>query len=145
MKLEPTITLLSVSIIGVGLWAGCETSDPTNRAAASGTKFFIVKVASTPFYRFGPSQSTGPDITLPKDTLVTLVRPSFGWSKVKLASGDQGYVANDDLTIASPATIAAVNAPPARRSRTIQSEPDSSRFIPPEPLPEIEPTPIPVP
>ena len=139
----PTIALLAVSIIAVELCGGCESTDSPKRAAASGAKFFIVKVNSTPFYRLGPAQLNGPDLTLGKDMLVTLVRAGMGWSKVKLPSDDQGYVANEALTIAPSAAIAAVNPPPIRRSRTIESEPDPS-FSPPEPLPDIEPTPIPV-
>ena len=140
----PTIALLAVLIIAVELLSGCESTDLlVKRAAASGAKFFIVKV-DTPFYRWGPVQRNGSDMTLPKDTLVTLVRPELGWSKIKLASGDQGYVANEDLTIASSAVIDAANPPPFRRSRMIQPEADSN-FSPPERLPDIEPTPIPIP
>lgn len=145
MKRGLTIALFSIAIIELGLCGGCASADSPNLAAANGEKFFVVKVDSTPFYRYGPQQASRPEMTLPKDTLVTLVQPSFGWCKVELASGNQGYVANDDLTIAPSATTAVVNAPPARRSRTVQPEPDFSRFIPPEPLPDIEPTPIPIP
>ena len=140
----PTIALLAISVIVVELCSGCESTGSPRRAAATGANFFIVKVGSTPFYRLGPAQLNGSDMILPKDTLVTLVRPEIGWSKVKLGSGDQGYVANDDLTVAPAAAIAAVNPPSVKRSRTIQVDPDSS-FSLPEPSPDIEPTPIPIP
>ena len=141
MRLGPTIALFSVSIITVGLCGGCESTDSLKPAAASGAKFFIVKVDSTPFYRFGPAQFTGSDMILPKDTLVTLVRAETGWSKIKLTSGDQGYVANEDLTIAPSAAITAVKPPHVRRSRTFQADPDPS-FSLPEPSTDIQPTPI---
>ena len=145
MKLGTTIALLTVSIIGIGLSGGCEGVNSPKRAAARGAKFFVVKVKSAPFYRLGPAQLNGADKILQKDTLVTLVRPETGFSKVQLASGDQGYVANDYLTTAPPAAIAAINAPPASRPRLIPAEPNSSRFNPPDLPAEIEPTPIPVP
>ena len=139
----PTIALLTVSMIALELCGGCESTNSVKRAAASGAKFFVVKGESTPFYRLGPAY--GSDMTLPKDTLVTLVRPEMGFSKIKLASGDQGFVPNEDLTIASSAAIAAVNPPSVRRPRRIQVDPDPSFSPPEESLPDIEPTPIPVP
>lgn len=77
-----------------------------------------------------------------------MIRTSFGYCKVQLLTGEEGYMANDDLAAASPALIAA-NASPAKvttaaSARTEFPEPDSSS-VPLAPLPDFEPTPIPTP
>jgi hypothetical protein len=66
---------------------------------------------------------------------------------VKLASGEQGYVASQDIEVAPPALVASATAPAATSSaaKRVRFDPSDPRFAPPpaEPLPEIEPTPIP--
>ena len=75
---------------------------------------------------------------------MTLIRPSFGYCKVKLASGEQGYVASEDIGIASSTLVAAATAPEQSRSARFRFDSSDSRLITPEePLPEFLPTPIP--
>jgi uncharacterized protein YgiM (DUF1202 family) len=106
---------------------------------------FAVSAEQTPFYRYGPQQGHGPDRQLPKDTLVTVIRHSFAYSKVRLADGQQGFVANDDLSRASEHLIA---------QTTASSTNDEAAALPPTPevklptadaSPEFEPTPLPQP
>lgn len=134
--------LLTLSIVTAALSCGC-SSFGRARAAAS-PKFYAVTADSTPFYRYGPQQGSGPDRTLPKDSLITLIRPSFGYSKVKLITGEQGYVASDDIRLASATLIAAVNTPPVETTATQLDLPETPQ-LPFEPSPEFEPTPIPMP
>ena len=107
---------------------------------------YAVGVEKTPFYRYGPQQGSGPDEELPRDTLVKLIRHSFGYSKVAIAaSGQQGFVASEDLTVASAALIAAASATPAPQIAAATTTPvsenfdlqsaDSSFVPPPEGLP----------
>lgn len=143
VKIAPLVSLLvAVTMLG----CGCARWNRARPAAANGEKFFAVTANSTPFYLYGPQQGSGADKTLPRDTLVTLIRSSFGYAKVKLTTGEQGYVARDDIRPAPPALIAAANTP--TESSGVHLRPDFSdpRFMsPPASLPEFEPTPIPSP
>jgi hypothetical protein len=147
MKSKVRIALLvSLLVAAIMLCCGCAKLDPARPVAANAGKFFAVTADSTPFYLYGPQQGSGADKTLPKDTLVTLIRSSFGYAKVKLTTGEQGYVARDDIRPAPPALVAAANTP--TESAGVHLRPDFSdpQFIaPPASLPEFEPTPIPIP
>jgi hypothetical protein len=100
-----------------------------------------VTAEKTPFYELGPQQGRGPDRELTRDTVVTVIRHSWGYSKVKLEDGKQGFVANDDLGQAPERLIAQLTT----------SHEDVSDLPPPPPVklptsdnsPEFEPTPIP--
>ena len=125
----------------------CSQVDLNPRTAAGGSRFYAVTAESAAFYRYGPQQGNGPDKKLDKGVLMNLIRPSFGYCKVKLKSGEQGYIASEDIAVASSALIAAANAPPqSRRAARFDLDSSDPRLVmPPEPLPEIsfEPTPIP--
>ena len=98
--------------------SGCSWfSDPakTNKAAVvsnsaqnspNAQNYFVVKADFTPLYRTGPQQPNGPDQSLPKGTLVTLLQRSFGFSRVQLETGLNGYVATEDLEVAPPERLA---------------------------------------
>jgi hypothetical protein len=147
MKPGSHIALLALSIVAVALSWGCVTSDPVPASAAAGKKFFAVDVDSAAFYYYGPHPGSGPDRTLPKGTLVAMIRPSFGCCKVRLTTGEEGYVASDDLHFASSALLAEASAPPGHAVTAAHFSPDpvDSQFPAPEPAPDFEPTPIPIP
>jgi len=136
--------LLALSFLAITLGSGCAQSTST-AAAKPPAKLFAVTADTTPFYKYGPSQGSGPDKTIPKNTPVKLIRTSFGYCKVELMTGEQGYVARDDIGKASAEVIAALapsrTVTTSSRSRA-EPEPRLNTF---EPLPEFEPTPIPVP
>lgn len=121
-----------------------------NRSAKKAKgQVFAVTASSAPFYRFGPQQGNGPDQFLPKDTLMTLTRPSFGYCKVQLLSGPEGFVASEDIQPAPPTLLAALNPP---ESATENFDVHSSEPPPPEELPDpdlpptsVEPLPEPLP
>lgn len=134
------------------LVVSCTTSSvsPEIMAAAKSGRLFAVSAEQTAFYRYGPQQGSGPDQKLPHDTVLALVRPSFGYSKVELLTGEQGYVASEDIHTASRELIAAATAPPPtlaeNRSHHFRWNSDDPRLIaPPEPLPIDLPEPTPLP
>ena len=96
----------------LGLCAtSCSTSDPTAPTASNSGKYYAVSVKQAEFYLYGPQQGNGPDRKLPQDTLMMLIRPSFGYSKVQLMNGQQGYVASQDIRAAPPQLVSAETTP----------------------------------
>jgi hypothetical protein len=130
------------------LVSACASKGSNPVAVANNGKIFAVTAETTSFYRYGPQQGNGADQQLPKDTLVTLIRPSFGYCKVQLVQGSvEGYVASEDIRPAPPTLLAALN-PPAAADPSISSDREnfdvqSSEPPPPEALPDpdLPPTP----
>ena len=108
-------------------------------------ELFVVTADKTEFFRDGPQQGRGADRELQKDTMVTVIRHAFGYSKVRLTDGQQGFVANDSITHASRDLVA--------QNTNDASEEDHSELPPPpevklptsDPSPDGEPTPFPQP
>ena len=144
MSLRAQIIVFFVATIVV---TGCSEPKPNHPTTAVGGKFFAVTAESTAFYLYGPQQGNGPDKHLEKGTLVSLIRPSFGYCKIKLKTGESGYVSNDDIGLASPALVAAANTPvhSSNAARFRLDSPDPRLVPPPEPLPEFFPEPTPIP
>jgi len=134
------LTLLAVCA------TSCSTSDLGAPTASNSGKYYAVSVKQAEFYLYGPQQANGPDQKLPQDTLVMLIRPSFGYSKVKLMNGQQGYVASQDIRAAPPEVVSAATNPPVSNEtgRTPKFHFDP-RLLPPEPLPNDAPEPTPIP
>jgi len=129
----------------LGLCAtSCSTSDPTAPTASNSGKYYAVSVKQAEFYLYGPQQGNGPDRKLPQDTLMMLIRPSFGYSKVQLMNGQQGYVASQDIRAAPPQLVSAETTPvvPSTNRTKFRFDP---RSIPAEPLPNDAPEPTPIP
>jgi hypothetical protein len=151
-----------LSAAALVLLPGCQTgSQAISRLHEVDTsKYYAVTAEKTPFYQHGPQQGSGPDRELPRDTLVNLVRHSFGYAKVQLVdNGQQGYVAAEDIRIAPAMLVATLTATPAPEfsaasgSDSYGVQTDDPSFVPPPPegLPEpdlppapaVEPTPLP--
>jgi hypothetical protein len=114
-------------------------------APSANGKFFTVTADSAAFFHRGPQPGRQPDKTLSKDTLVRLVRPSFGFSKVQLvASGELGYVASDEIkpassTLVASTTTARTNSavtPPSSVEQFNLNSNDPRLVPPPEDLPD---------
>lgn len=129
------------------LFTGCIGADKPARSTTKASRLFMVTVDSAAFFRHGPQQGRDPDLKLPKDTVVKLIRPSFGYSKVQVvASGLQGYVASEEIRPASSTLLAAATTPPAGSAATHTSGPAGEQFNldsndprlvpPPEELPD---------
>ena len=110
-------------------------------------KLYAVAADSAAFFRHGPQQGREPDQKLSRDTIVKLIRPSFGYSKVQLvASGEQGYVASDEIKPASPMLVASTatarpesvhSAPPSPAVEQFNLNSSDPRLVPPpEDLPD---------
>ncbi len=132
--------------------AACASQGTKPVVKTNGGKMFAVVADSTSFYRYGPQQGNGADQTLPKDTLMTLIRPSFGYAKVQLVTGGEGYVASEDIKPAPPTLLAALTAPaptPAIEERehfdVQSSEPPPPEELPDPDLPPVSTEPLPEP
>lgn len=134
------------------LFTGLSACGGKSRALRlSDSQVFAVTADSASFYRYGPQQGNGPDQFLPKDTLMTVIRPSFGYCKVQLLDGPEGYVASDDIRPAPPTLLAALNPPEPDRAEE-NFDVSSAEPPPPEDLPSpdlpataVEPLPEPTP
>ncbi|MEY2488611.1 MAG: hypothetical protein QOC70_553 [Verrucomicrobiota bacterium] len=139
------------------LFAGCKSADKPAQRTTSASRLFAVTVDSAAFFRHGPRQGREPDLKLPKDTVVKLIRPSFGYSKIQVvATGVQGYVASEEIRPASSTLLAAVTTPPAD-PMAVQTDPSAGQQFnlnsndprlvpPPEQLPDADlPAPAPEP
>jgi hypothetical protein len=124
-----------------GFSGACSTGKGRIARQNSSGKVFAVTADKTSFFRFGPQQGNGPDESLPKDTLMTLIRPSFGYCKVQLMpSAKMGYVASEDIRPAPPTLLAALKAPPVSVSSGQENfdvrSTDPNFVPPPEALPD---------
>lgn len=139
------------------LFAGCKSADKPAQSTTKASRLFAVSVDSAAFFKRGPRQGRDPDMKLPKDTVLKLIRPSFGYSKVQVvSSGLQGYVASEEIRPASSTLLAAATTPPVDPMATETSNPTGEQFNlnsndprlvpPPEQLPAIDlPPPAPEP
>jgi hypothetical protein len=135
---------LSACALTAALFAGCNTIEKTRQTLANTPKIYAVSSEAAPFYSHGPQQGNGPDRTLPRDTLVKLIRPSFGYSKVQvIGESQEGYVASEDIQVASPSLVekATATPPPVAAASTPAGEQfnldssDPRLKAPPEQLP----------
>jgi hypothetical protein len=139
------------------LLTGCKSADKPAQSTTKATRLFAVTVDSAAFFRRGPQEGRDPDLKLPRDTVVKLIRPSFGYSKVQVvASGVQGYVASEEIRPASSTLLAAAAIPPPDSMAAQSSGPPAEQFNldssdprlvpPPEALPDVDlPAPAPEP
>jgi hypothetical protein len=84
----------------------------TTTPAKKDRQMYAVSADSAPFYKHGPQPGREPDKTLPRETLVKLIRPSFGYAKVEIAeTGETGYVLSEEIRPATSALIASASTP----------------------------------
>ena len=132
--------------------AGCASSINPKASSGGSDSWYAVAANQTPFYHYGPQQGNGPDMQLPHDSIMKVIRPSFGFVKVKLQDGESGYVASEDIRPAAANLVAEKLAPPPESPPIVASQSelgerfrlnsDDPRLIaPPEPLPEASPVP----
>ena len=134
---------------GAVLATGCASSSKTGVLSGTTDGWYAVSSSQTPFYRYGPQQGNGPDMQLPHDAIMKVIRPSFGYVKVQLQDGENGFVASEDIRPAPAALVAEKLAPPpipspvyASQGAQFRLDSDDPRLIaPPEPLPEASPRP----
>jgi hypothetical protein len=111
--LPSTLQIAACIVLLAAALSGCSSVRKITAADTKNGKLFAVATDQAAFYRYGPQQGNGPDEKLPKDTLLTLIRPSFGYCKVQLIAGaKEGYVASEDIKPAPATLVAALTAPP---------------------------------
>jgi hypothetical protein len=145
MKLQSLLPFAASALLA----AGCASSAKPKVLSGTTEVWYSVAANQTPFYRYGPQQGNGPDSQLPRDSIMKVIRPSFGYVKVQLQDGESGYVASEDIRPAPATLVAERLAPPpaplpafAGPGEQFQLDSEDPRLIaPPEPLPE--PTPLP--
>lgn len=120
---------------------GCARSRSTAQAAAT-SDYYAVKTASAAFYIYGPQQANGPDRKLPRDTLLTISKKSLGYARVRLTSGQEGYVAMDDIRPAPASVIAKAMPSPTPAAAPAKLNYPEPNLPPVESTPAVEPTAI---
>jgi hypothetical protein len=152
-RLLPAAALLALCFAGCS--STTRTAQTTTTTAKKDGKLFVVSVESAAFFHRGPQTGREPDKTLSKDTVVKLIRPSFGYSKVEVvATGEQGYVSSEEIRPGTSALLASVSAPKPDPLETPSTQPSVEQFHlnssdprlvpPPEDLPPSElPAPAP--
>jgi hypothetical protein len=138
------IALLGISLTGCS--SAVKTAQTTLKAISKGDgKLYAVSADSAAFFQHGPQQGREPDKKLPRETLLKVIRPSFCYCKVQLvSSGEQGYVASEEIKLASPTLIASTTSshaePPIAPTPSVEQfnlNSDDPRLVPPpEELPD---------
>ena len=80
--------------------AGCETTPMEPAPDFVGDTVIVTDYSQ--FFRLGPQQAGGADLSLRTGERVMLQRKEFGYSRVQLEDGQVGYIANEDLQAAPP-------------------------------------------
>lgn len=91
--------------------AACETVPLSPSPNFTGD--MVVANEYAQFFRLGPQQAGGADLSLRGGTRVMLLRKEFGYSRVQLEDDQVGYMANEDLQPAPPAP----KAPKGRKGK----------------------------
>ncbi len=127
-------------LLAAALHAGCQTGSQPVSADANA---YQVSAKTTGFYRFGPAQGTGADLSLTAGQRLALLARSGGYSRVRLETGDTGYVASEDIALAPPPEPTPTPAPPSAGGRADYSTdlPQPSFDLPDELAPVDEPAP----
>ena len=109
-RLLPGAALLALFVSACSSANNKPVVTTTTSKATSERKLDVVSADSAAFFKKGPQSGRDPDRKLPKDTVVKLIRPSFGFSKVELAeTGEQGYVSSEEIRPATSALIASAS------------------------------------
>ena len=112
------VLLLAVLAAGGGcLRQGATTATAANNAAPLPTNGAVsaadrwkVTADTTSFFRYGPQQLNGSDLELKKETRITMVKRGHGYSQIRMADNQTGYVGTEDITPLSAQEIAAEDA-----------------------------------
>ena len=127
--------------MAVFLFAAACANKPTQGPV---TTSFAVASASAPFFKYGPAQEFGADFTLAQGQRLTMIHRELGYSRVMTENGISGYVSNDDLKPAPPATPLPVKATPSPGFWARHRVGGGSNFKPsPQPLFDVNDVPPP--
>ncbi len=94
MQIQLSLWLRGFPLIAVLSLIACQTPDgPIDASEAEDYEVASV----TPFYRLGPQQPSGPDLSLEEGRRVKMLKRSFGFSQVMLDNGWDGWVATEEI------------------------------------------------
>jgi hypothetical protein len=79
------------------------------------TTNYIVSAPTTSFFKYGPAQEFGPDLTLTNGQHVTMLHKEFGYSRIMTDTGVSGYVSNDDIKALPPTPAPKPSPNPANK------------------------------
>ena len=98
-KTRPSVLAAAVLALILSV-TGCETLplEPSPNFVGN----MVVSTEYAQFFRLGPQQAGGADLSLRNGKLVMLQGKEFGYSRVQLEDGQVGYMANEDLQPAPP-------------------------------------------
>ena len=102
--LRPVALFLLSALLGA--LGGCAT-----KQVKVGSRY-VVSTPKSAFYKYGPAQSFGPDTTLTKGTIVTMLESTWGFCHVMTEAGLSGYISSDDVKPAPPQAVAAATPAP---------------------------------
>jgi len=127
LKSLPCLAVLTC----LAVFTACENTIPSGAS-------YVIAVPKAGFYKYGPAQSFGPDYSLDLDTRVTILQHDMGFSRVSLPDGTSGFVSNDDMKPAPPATPTPQESATARsRLKPVfgtKPKPSSVQPVPGSPL-----------
>ena len=69
-----------------------DASSVVAKKSNSDEGWFVITEAKTPFYAIGPGQPLPPEKTLDRGSMLTVTKGGWGWSNVKLGTGELGVV-----------------------------------------------------
>jgi len=155
--------LQALGCVAVLAVAGCQTvpMDPSPDFVPD----MVVTIDYAQFFRLGPQQAGGADLSLRTNEQVMLLHKEFGYSRVQLENSQVGYIANEDIQPAPepPPEAKKKHASTGKKRRGAEPEPkyeddlyeniplpDANLNIKPEdvplePLPDLLPEPVDVP
>lgn len=127
--------LITVWLVAMML-CGCATQ---TYAPENAPEYVIIR-NNAPFYSLGPQQNRGPNLWLPLNMRVKLLRREMGFSLVQLANLKTGYLANENMAVAPPRPPSSGLEPSSRKSKrssrsSIYQEVDDS--LPDAPPPDL--------
>jgi hypothetical protein len=108
MKMKAALLMLSVPMLFV--LASCASKNYEE----SNAPHFSVSSEFAAFYRFGPMQGGGPDLSLRRGERLRVLRREMGYSFVKIQDGRTGYIANESIRPAPEPLPAPMPRPPRR-------------------------------
>lgn len=95
--------LLPLAVLGFFFNTACSTPKTGASGSPGASALYLVTAEQTPFYKNGPAQGNGADLSLKKGGMITMLDRHYGFSRVQTGDGQTGYVSTDDISPAPPA------------------------------------------
>ena len=90
----------------------------TKNPGAGELGLYVVTESEVPFYAIGPGQPLPPEKLLDRGSRLTVTKGGWGWSNVRLGSGELGVISSKAMRPATVAEIARHNHPVSTASKS---------------------------